>query len=103
MPSVKDLAECTQKCSEDQSKCLASNAAIQGAPAICSGQEAICLGSCSKENKSGLGAGTIAWIVVLAVIGAAILLYVGIRMQRAGYVDKIKRRVKTIRARRSRR
>jgi hypothetical protein len=91
---VRKYAQCAKQCAESQSQCLSNNASVQGSVAICSGQEALCQGSCANdlEKKSaGLSKAVIAWIVVFAIMGAAVIVYATLYAQRHGYITKMKR------------
>jgi len=91
--SVHQFAQCTKSCAADESKCLASNMAINGAPAVCGSQQALCLGSCADNSKTGMSKAAIAWIVVFAIIAVVVVVYATLYAQRHGYIRKIKNRV----------
>lgn len=95
--SVHEYAQCTRSCAADESKCLATNMTVQGAPAVCSSTQALCLGSCADKSKTGMSKAAIAWIVVFAIIAAIVVVNATIYAQRHGYIRKIQKRVRRAR------
>jgi hypothetical protein len=101
MSDLKTFATCTKQCAESESKCNATNASVQGAPAICSGQNALCMGSCADSKSSSMSKAEIAWIIVFVIIGAALLVWLTLMAVRKGYIRKLERKFKKSRGKRS--